>query len=81
MKTILFAAIATLALASTAPAFADAAHRGTAAVGARGDARSNANNGPAAKDILAAVDAQDMSRIAPRIALSDSVAVAWRSSP
>jgi hypothetical protein len=75
MKTLLLAAIAALALASAAPAFADEAHRDSAAAGARGDWRTNASDGAAAKQYLAALDPRDMDHVAPRIALSDSVAI------
>lgn len=73
MKTILFAAIAALALATIAPAFADAAHRDPVAAGARGTWRTN--DSASAKQYLAAIDPNDMSHVAPRIALSDSVAL------
>jgi hypothetical protein len=75
MKTILLAAITTLALASAAPAFADAAHRDSAGAVARGDWRTNATNGAAAKQYLAAVDPQDLSRVTPRVGLSDNIAL------
>ena len=75
MKKTLFAAIAVLALTNTGAAFADQAHRDATAAGARGDWRTNATNGAGSKQYLAAIDAQDMARIAPRVALSDRAAI------
>ena len=76
MKTTLLAAIAVLALTTTSPAFADEAHRDSGAAGARGTWRTNETDGAVAKQYQAALDPHDTGRVAPRVALSDSTAIA-----
>jgi hypothetical protein len=75
MKTTLFAAIAALALITAAPAFADQAHHDPVAAGARSTWRTNQSDGAGAKEFLAALEPQDFSHIAPRVALSDRAAI------